>query len=104
MLSVCALRRAKHLDGDANVALDECAYLGVRTTVGFHRYVMEHPEFVGAVHDTGFVARHWPPAGEIVPAKEAQRLAVAAALAHYHARRVPSRDDDSRSDWAEARQ
>jgi acetyl-CoA carboxylase biotin carboxylase subunit len=82
-------------------ALAECAYLGVRTTVGFHRYVMEHPEFVGAAHDTGFVARHWPPAEDIVPADAAQRLAVAAALAHYHARRAPARDDDSRSDWAE---
>jgi acetyl-CoA carboxylase biotin carboxylase subunit len=83
-------------------ALAECAYLGVRTTIGFHRYVLEHPEFVAAAHDTGFVTRHWPPAGETVPADVAQRLAAAAALAHYHAHRAPVHDDDSRAAWAEA--
>src|SRR5262249_61794157 len=83
-------------------ALAECAYLGVRTTVAFHRYVMEHPEFVAATHDTGFVARHWPPAGETVPAEAAQRLAVGAALAHYHAPRGPGPDDASPPDRARA--
>jgi len=84
-------------------ALAECAYLGVRTTIGFHRYVLDHPEFAAGEHDTGFVARHWPPPdGGGVPAAVAERLAVAAALAHYQARQAPRPDDESRAAWAAA--
>jgi acetyl-CoA carboxylase biotin carboxylase subunit len=45
----------------ARRALAECVLLGVPTTLDFHRYALTHPEFVAAAHDTGFVARHWPP-------------------------------------------
>jgi len=85
-------------------ALAECAFLGVPNTLAFHRYVLDHPEFTEARHDTGFVARHWPPPEPIPPAV-VERLALAAALAHYHRQRTPMADDTSRQAWAaQARQ
>ncbi|HLH27054.1 MAG TPA: acetyl-CoA carboxylase biotin carboxylase subunit [Chloroflexota bacterium] len=80
-------------------ALAECAYLGVRNTIGFHRYVLAHPEFVEARHDTGFVGRHWPPP-EIIPEAVARDMALAAALARYHRARAPRPDDGARDGWA----
>jgi acetyl/propionyl-CoA carboxylase alpha subunit len=82
-------------------ALRECAYLGVPNTIGFHRYVLAHPEFVAGEHDTGFAERHWPPP-EPIPADVARRMALAAALARYHRARAPRADDGSREAWATA--
>ncbi|HEY7068303.1 MAG TPA: hypothetical protein VII06_43040, partial [Chloroflexota bacterium] len=80
-------------------ALGECAYLGVPNTIGFHRYVLAHPEFVEARHDTGFVARHWPPA-TLVPEDVARRMALAAALDRHRRARAPRPDDGARDAWA----
>jgi acetyl-CoA carboxylase, biotin carboxylase subunit len=80
-------------------ALAECAYLGVRNTIGFHRYVLAHAEFGEARHDTGFVGRHWPPAA-LVPEAVAREMAVAAALARYQRSRTPTPDDGARDAWA----
>jgi acetyl-CoA carboxylase biotin carboxylase subunit len=82
-------------------ALTECAFLGVRTTVDFHQYVLAHPTFVEARHDTGFVERYWPPP-EVIPEDVAREMAVAAALAHYRRARAPRPDDGSREGWAAA--
>jgi len=80
-------------------ALAECAYLGVRNTIAFHRYVLAHPEFVAARHDTGFVPRHWPPEA-LLPEAVARDMALAAALVRYHRQRAPRRDDGARDHWA----
>jgi acetyl-CoA carboxylase biotin carboxylase subunit len=80
-------------------ALGECAYLGVRNTIGFHRYVLGHPEFVNAQQDTGFVERHWPPE-QALPADAARDMALTAALARYHAARAPVSDGGEREAWA----
>jgi acetyl-CoA carboxylase biotin carboxylase subunit len=42
-------------------ALDETFVLGVRTTVGFHRQALEHPEFRSGSYRTDFVERLGPP-------------------------------------------
>src|SRR5207248_4615052 len=81
-------------------ALAECAYLGVRNTIGFHRYVLGHPEFREARHDTGFVGRHWPPP-TLVPHEVACQMALAAALTRWDRVRTPGRDDGARDAWAE---
>jgi acetyl-CoA carboxylase biotin carboxylase subunit len=95
-------------------ALAECAYFGIPTTVGFHRYVFDHPVFVNAEHDTGFIARHWPPPeaprsdesaaaeGDYLPDAIAQEIAVAAALERYQATLAPVADDGARGGWAAA--
>ncbi|HKX46442.1 MAG TPA: acetyl-CoA carboxylase biotin carboxylase subunit [Planctomycetota bacterium] len=46
-------------------ALDEFWIEGPATTIPIQRRILEHPDFVGAHHDTGFVERHFagpPPA------------------------------------------
>ncbi|MBX5490353.1 MAG: ATP-grasp domain-containing protein [Chloroflexi bacterium] len=91
----------EHALARARRALAECVLLGVPTTLGFHRYALAHPEFVSATHDTGFVARHWPPpAGEGVNEQEAAWLAIGAALAAWEAQQAPRTDDRSREEWA----
>jgi acetyl-CoA carboxylase biotin carboxylase subunit len=60
-------------------ALGEYVVLGIRTTAGFLKDVVAHPEFRAGRTDTGFIPRHfdgWTPA----PAREEDlRLALAAA-------------------------
>ena len=80
-------------------ALAESAFLGVHTTAGFGRYLLSHPEFVMGLHDTGFVARHWPPP-EPLPGDVAQHMALVAALAQYRQARAAREDDGAREAWA----
>jgi len=63
-------------------ALGETQVLGVRTTVGFHRWLMRHPPFVAGDVDTEIVQRDWMPQTELPP-DELERLAVLAALAEH---------------------
>ena len=42
-------------------ALGEYGVLGVRTTIPFHRWLMQHPPFVAGDLDTEIVARDWHP-------------------------------------------
>ncbi|MBI4495260.1 MAG: acetyl-CoA carboxylase biotin carboxylase subunit, partial [Chloroflexi bacterium] len=60
-------------------ALDEYLVLGVQTTIGFHRYVVRHPDFLAGYLDTGFIERVW---GSGVAPEEAtvRQAAVVAAL------------------------
>jgi acetyl-CoA carboxylase, biotin carboxylase subunit len=80
-------------------ALTECAFLGVHTTAGFHRYVLDHPAFASGHYDTGFVADYWPPSPPL-PAAVAQQMALIAALVHYQRARAPRSDDGAREAWA----
>ncbi len=84
-----ALRRMRR-------ALGEYLVLGVKTTIPFHRWLTEHPEFAAGNLDTGFVDRHWgDDAGPIDDLLE--MAAIAAALAHHDDLRthrpLPARDD-----------
>jgi acetyl/propionyl-CoA carboxylase alpha subunit len=63
-------------------ALDEYRVLGVRTTIPFHRWLMEHPPFVAGDLDTEMVARDWQPTGE-PPAETVEQAAILAALSEH---------------------
>ncbi|HEU4537726.1 MAG TPA: biotin carboxylase N-terminal domain-containing protein, partial [Polyangiaceae bacterium] len=39
-------------------ALGEYAVTGIRTNLGFHQRLLEHPEFLAGAYDTGFIDRH----------------------------------------------
>ncbi|MGZ8474960.1 MAG: acetyl-CoA carboxylase biotin carboxylase subunit [Candidatus Limnocylindria bacterium] len=59
-------------------ALDETLIGGVQTDAGFHRWLVDHPGFVGGRYDTSFIEAEWgngPPIG-----REDRALAAAAAL------------------------
>ena len=88
-------------------ALDEFLVLGVQTTIPFHRWLFEQPDFRAGRMDTGFVEREWlahPPA----PDEElAERAAVLAALAAHRRRPSPPAGDGATgspapSRWADA--
>ena len=59
-------------------ALGEYDVAGVRTTIPFCRYVMQHPAFVSGAFDTGFVGEHFD-AEALAPTPEAERAALLAA-------------------------
>lgn len=59
-------------------ALAEYDVAGVRTTIPFCRYVMQHPAFASGDFDTGFVKDHFDPA-VLAPDPEAEQTALVAA-------------------------
>src|SRR6266540_1084543 len=66
-------------------ALGEYLVLGVRTTISFHRWLMDHPAFQAGETDTGFVERHWSP--EAGASDELTKNAVVAAVLAAHGAR-----------------
>ncbi len=62
-------------------ALDEYEVVGVRTTIPFCRYVMEHEAYRSGQFDTHFVARHFSGALPPPPDAEGDRVSEAAVLA-----------------------
>jgi len=61
-------------------AIDEFEITGIETTLGFGRYVLQHPAFVSGHFDTNFIRDHFP-AGALAPTGPAEATAkVAAAL------------------------
>jgi propionyl-CoA carboxylase alpha chain len=71
-------------------ALREYDVAGVRTTIPFCAFVVDHPAFRSGDFDTGFVGKHYAP-GQVTPSPaEIEAVALAAALAHGH--RAPSSD------------
>jgi acetyl-CoA carboxylase biotin carboxylase subunit len=69
-------------------ALAEFAVGGLRTTLPFHRAVMQHPDFLAGRLSTGFVERAFP-GGRGLPAPSPDRARVAAVTAALRAR-VPA--------------
>lgn len=70
-------------------ALDEFIVTGVRTTIPFHRYVVDHPVFVAGSFHTGFVDEHFSDAQvtSILRSRSEhvnqEQIALAAALEYY---------------------
>lgn len=62
-----------------SVALEDCVILGIHTTAGFLRAVVNHPEFRAGRTTTAFIGKHFPSWGTGVEEEEKQRLALAAA-------------------------
>lgn len=63
-------------------ALREFKISGIKTTIPFGLFVLQHPDFVAGNFDTSFVERHWRPGTAI--AEEAEIAAVLAAAVKYH--------------------
>jgi acetyl-CoA carboxylase biotin carboxylase subunit len=70
-------------------ALDEFIVTGIRTTIPFHRFVIEHPVFLSGKFHTGFIEEHF---GDDLVAKlmrtrgekeNVEHIALAAALQYY---------------------
>jgi acetyl-CoA carboxylase, biotin carboxylase subunit len=57
-------------------AIDDYRVEGVKTTLGFGRYVMEHPAFVSGQFDTKFVDKYYKPG--LLDADEAMVAAIVA--------------------------
>jgi acetyl-CoA carboxylase biotin carboxylase subunit len=83
-------------------ALGEYAVLGVKTTIPFHRWLMQHPPFVAGDLDTEMVAREWKPSDEL-PTDLAEHAAILAALSEHlgHGRRqqTASHTGEADSRW-----
>ncbi len=62
-------------------ALDEYVIEGVKTSIPFHRWALQHPAFVAGAIDTGFVGAEYHPR-HIAPSPEDEALAVRAAALH----------------------
>jgi len=58
-------------------AIDDFQITGIQTTLGFCRFVMNHPEFISGKFTTGFVAQHYLPE-YLTPIFTEEELAVAA--------------------------
>jgi acetyl-CoA carboxylase biotin carboxylase subunit len=75
-----ALRRLRR-------ALDEYTVLGVKTTIPFHRRLVDHEAFVAGDLDTHFIERRFEAAGEQPEAPEGEASALIAAALLSHTRR-----------------
>lgn len=62
-------------------AIDEYRITGIQTTLGFGKYVMEHPAFVSGKFDTHFVSKYFSPEHL---AEEDEEEALIAALVAVH--------------------
>jgi acetyl-CoA carboxylase biotin carboxylase subunit len=60
-------------------ALGECIILGIHTTVGFHRDVIDHPEFRAGRATTSFIGKYFPSWRTGEADDEGKTLALAAA-------------------------
>jgi acetyl-CoA carboxylase biotin carboxylase subunit len=49
----------------ARRAVRETIVAGLSTSLAFHAYVLQEPDFVAGRYDTGYVATHWPPSSEV---------------------------------------
>ena len=67
-------------------AIDRYAVVGVKTTLRFGRFILEHPDFVSGQFDTGFVAEHFTPEA-LEPRAEGAEWA--AALAEGYRPEIP---------------
>jgi acetyl-CoA carboxylase biotin carboxylase subunit len=67
-------------------ALDDCVILGIRTTVGFLKDVVGHPEFRAGRATTSFIGKYFPSWGVGEGEGEARRLALAAVAYEASAR------------------
>jgi acetyl-CoA carboxylase, biotin carboxylase subunit len=60
-------------------ALDDCVILGIRTTAGFLKEVVNHPEFRAGRTTTAFIEKHLSAWGTGAEEEQRRRLALAAA-------------------------
>jgi acetyl-CoA carboxylase biotin carboxylase subunit len=73
-------------------AIDEYRITGIQTTLGFGKYVMEHPAFVSGKFDTHFVSKYFSPEHL---AEEDEEEALIAALVAVHF--IKAKEPESKS-------
>jgi len=61
-----------------SAALDDCAILGIHTTAGFLKDVVDHPEFRAGRATTSFIGKFFPSWGRGEEEEDRERLALAA--------------------------
>ena len=66
-------------------ALGEYLVLGVKTTIPFHRWLMDHPPFQAGDMDTSYLERHWPPSDGL-PDDRVELAALVAAISSHQGR------------------
>jgi acetyl-CoA carboxylase biotin carboxylase subunit len=77
-------------------ALDEYVVSGIRTTIPFHRWVMDHPRFRSGDFHTGFIDECYSSEEALVLSEESKTATlIAAALAH-HDKQFPKRKEGRR--------
>ena len=83
-------------------ALDEFVLEGVHSNLGFHRWLVAHPEFTAGNLSTGFLAEHFRPE-VLAPDREATAVALLAAALHAREDRLrvtlPAANGGRRSPW-----
>jgi acetyl/propionyl-CoA carboxylase alpha subunit len=67
----------------AAAALEEYLIGGVATTIGFHRDVVRHPEFIAGNTTTDFIARHFSGLNEAAQPDDTLSRAIALAATLY---------------------
>ncbi len=78
-------------------AIDSYAVVGVKTTLRFGRFVLEHPDFISGRFDTGFVAKNFSP-DALQPRPENAQWAAALAES-YRPEALESHDMPPVSRW-----
>jgi acetyl/propionyl-CoA carboxylase alpha subunit len=63
----------------ARRAIGETILEGTRTTISFHRWILEQEAFVAGDYDTAYLARHFRAAHPVDAAREEREAAVLAA-------------------------
>ena len=67
-------------------ALAEYELVGVKTTIPFHRWLVDNEDFAAGVIDTHFLERHAPPDADLNEDNAANALLAAALLSHARRR------------------
>jgi acetyl-CoA carboxylase biotin carboxylase subunit len=84
-------------------AIDEYTITGIQTTLGFGKYVMQHPAFVSGDFDTHFVSKYFSP-DSLKSDDEAEAMIAAVIAAKVMTAQSASggliNEDESRSAWA----
>ncbi|HEY1009251.1 MAG TPA: biotin carboxylase, partial [Daejeonella sp.] len=87
-------------------AIDEYTITGIQTTLGFGKYVMQHPAFVSGDFDTHFVSKYFTPAA-LVNANEEEAMIAAVIAANFlkpqNNPAAPAIDVASSSSWKKNR-
>ena len=63
-----------------HAALSEFVLDGVRTTIGFHKWVMENEHFISGNYDTHFIENHFRPSADVEEDETELAAALAAAM------------------------
>jgi acetyl-CoA carboxylase biotin carboxylase subunit len=86
----------------ARRAVRETIVAGLPTSLAFHAYVLEEPDFVAGRYDTGYVAAHWPPSSEAALDDSAVTAAALVAVLASRGRALRRTATSSDGVWSRA--